>query len=66
MAFMFETRAVIRPTRFALAAPQLQPDYQGVWQDLPKSFTPDDRGAGTRRAPAAGRARSATGKRRRV
>jgi homogentisate 1,2-dioxygenase len=66
MAFMFETRALIRPTRFALAAPQLQRDYQGVWQDLPKNFTPDDRGAGARRARAAGGARPATGRRRRV
>ncbi|MFZ1904092.1 MAG: homogentisate 1,2-dioxygenase [Steroidobacteraceae bacterium] len=41
MAFMFETRSVIRPTRFALHSPQLQADYQRVWQDLPKNFTPD-------------------------
>jgi homogentisate 1,2-dioxygenase len=38
MAFMFETRALIRPTRFALDAPQLQGDYQRVWRDLPRSF----------------------------
>jgi homogentisate 1,2-dioxygenase len=38
MAFMFETRAVIRPTRFALEAPQLQGDYQAVWSSLKKNF----------------------------
>ncbi|HEV2285373.1 MAG TPA: homogentisate 1,2-dioxygenase [Steroidobacteraceae bacterium] len=66
MAFMFETRAVIRPTRFALAARELQRDYQRVWQDLPKNFTPDERSADARRARAAGRARAATGGRRRA
>ena len=39
MAFMFETRTVIRPTRFALEAPQLQGDYQRAWRDLPKGFS---------------------------
>jgi len=43
MAFMFETRAVIRPTRFALQAPQLQTDYAQCWQDLVSHFTPDKR-----------------------
>ncbi|HEX7984227.1 MAG TPA: homogentisate 1,2-dioxygenase, partial [Duganella sp.] len=32
MAFMFETRDVIRPTAHALASPQLQPDYYQCWQ----------------------------------
>jgi homogentisate 1,2-dioxygenase len=40
MAFMFETRAVIRPTRWALAARELQKGYARVWRDLPKTFTP--------------------------
>jgi homogentisate 1,2-dioxygenase len=40
MAFMFETRSVLRPTRFALEAPQLQPGYAQVWRDLPKTFAP--------------------------
>jgi homogentisate 1,2-dioxygenase len=40
MAFMFETRTVIRPTRFALEAPQLQKGYAQVWRDLPKTFAP--------------------------
>jgi len=38
MAFMFETRAVIRPTRQALDSPQLQRDYIDCWQGLRKRF----------------------------
>ena len=38
MAFMFETRAVIRPTRQALESPQLQRDYAQCWQGLRKHF----------------------------
>ena len=40
MAFMFETRTVIRPTRYALESPQLQRDYAQCWQGLTKHFTP--------------------------
>jgi homogentisate 1,2-dioxygenase len=40
MAFMFETRTVIRPTRFALESPQLQNDYVQCWQDLRRNFDP--------------------------
>lgn len=40
MAFMFETRTVIRPTRFALESPQLQGDYPQCWQGLRKHFDP--------------------------
>jgi homogentisate 1,2-dioxygenase len=40
MAFMFETRLVIRPTRFALEAAQLQHDYHECWQGLKKHFDP--------------------------
>jgi homogentisate 1,2-dioxygenase len=40
MAFMFETRHVIRPTRYALETPLLQADYARVWQGLRKQFTP--------------------------
>jgi homogentisate 1,2-dioxygenase len=40
MAFMFETRAVIRPTAQALAAPDLQKDYWLCWQGLKKNFKP--------------------------
>jgi homogentisate 1,2-dioxygenase len=40
MAFMFETRKVIRPTRQALEVPQLQHDYSQCWQGIQKHFTP--------------------------
>ena len=40
MAFMFETRHVIRPTAYALQSPQLQPDYYQCWQGLKKHFNP--------------------------
>ena len=43
MAFMFETRTVIRPTRFALESPQLQRDYAQCWQGLRSQFTPGQR-----------------------
>ncbi|MGA8706754.1 MAG: homogentisate 1,2-dioxygenase, partial [Steroidobacteraceae bacterium] len=38
MAFMFETRWVINPTRYALESPQRQRDYQSCWQGLKKLF----------------------------
>ena len=38
MAFMFETRAVIRPTRQALESDTLQQDYNECWQGLGKKF----------------------------
>ena len=38
MAFMFETRCVIRPTRFALEAAELQANYFQCWQGLKKHF----------------------------
>ena len=40
MAFMFETRAVLRPTTQALAAAELQGDYWRCWQGLRKHFNP--------------------------
>ena len=40
MAFMFETRLAIRPTKFALEAPQLQHDYSACWQGLRRHFDP--------------------------
>ena len=40
MAFMFETRNVLHPTRQALESPQRQRDYQQCWQDLGKHFDP--------------------------
>ncbi len=39
MAFMFETRLVIRPTRQALESPQLQRDYHECWKGLRKHFS---------------------------
>ncbi len=44
MAFMFETRRVLHPTRYALKSPLLQADYDAVWQGLKKNFTPETRG----------------------
>jgi len=41
MAFMFETRFVLRPTRHALESAQLQDDYYRCWQGLKKHFNPD-------------------------
>jgi homogentisate 1,2-dioxygenase len=43
LAFMFETRTLIRPTRFALECPQLQRDYAQCWQGLRKHFDPHAR-----------------------
>ncbi len=40
MAFMLETRAVIRPTRFALDTPLLQAGYTRCWQGLRRNFDP--------------------------
>ena len=40
MAFMFETRTLIRPTPGALALPQCQADYARCWRGLAKRFTP--------------------------
>ncbi|WP_019937961.1 homogentisate 1,2-dioxygenase [Bordetella sp. FB-8] len=40
MAFMFETRRVIRPTAHALISPQLQADYYECWQGLARHFDP--------------------------
>lgn len=43
MAFMFESRYVIRPTRFALETAQLQANYFQCWQGLKKHFNPNQR-----------------------
>ena len=40
LAFMFETSQVLRPSRFALESPQLQPDYDQCWASLPGQFSP--------------------------
>jgi homogentisate 1,2-dioxygenase len=38
LAFMFETRMVCRPTRYALETPALQRDYDSCWNGLQKNF----------------------------
>lgn len=38
MAFMFESRYIIRPTRFAMETASLQHNYSDVWQGLKKNF----------------------------
>jgi homogentisate 1,2-dioxygenase len=38
MAFMFETRTVIRPTRYALESPQLHRNYSDCWQGFKRNF----------------------------
>jgi len=40
LAFMFESRWVIRPTRFALESCALQADYDACWSDFPKAVLP--------------------------
>ena len=43
LAFMLETRYVLRPTPFARDTPLLQADYQDCWADLKDSFDPTRR-----------------------
>lgn len=43
MAFMFETRRVIRPTDQAMASSTLQKDYDNAWSGLKRHFTPEKR-----------------------
>jgi hypothetical protein len=52
MAFMFETRTLIRPTRYALESPLLQGDYAEVWRGLRKRFTPPISPTGSPRGTA--------------
>ncbi len=40
LAFMFESRRVIRPTRFALQTPLLQTDYDACWSRFNKATLP--------------------------
>ena len=40
MAFMFESRWVVRPTRWASETPLAQLDYDAVWNDFPKAELP--------------------------
>lgn len=41
LAFMFESRYLIQPTRYALESPQLQQDYTDCWAALRKNFSHD-------------------------
>ena len=41
MAFMFETRCVLRPTQQALESAELQGEYYRCWQGLKKHFDPE-------------------------
>jgi homogentisate 1,2-dioxygenase len=40
MAFMFESRNVIRPTRWAVETPACQPDYDDCWRNFAKARLP--------------------------
>ncbi len=40
MAFMFETRCILRPTEWALNSPHLQQNYTNCWQGLKRNFNP--------------------------
>ncbi len=40
MAFMFEARHILRPTKHALECAELQRDYADCWQGLNKHFNP--------------------------
>jgi homogentisate 1,2-dioxygenase len=41
LAFMFESRLLIQPTRWALESPQLQADYTDCWAAVRKQFESD-------------------------
>jgi homogentisate 1,2-dioxygenase len=41
MAFMFESRSVLRPTRFALESPLAQLDYDDCWSGFTKAQLPE-------------------------
>jgi len=43
LAFMFETRTLLKPTQFALESAQLQANYYACWQGLQKHFKPEQR-----------------------
>ena len=38
LAFMWESRYVFRPTQFAMSVPQLQKDYDRVWDGFKKHY----------------------------
>ena len=39
LAFMFESRYIMCPTKVAMDHKALQKNYNDVWKDLPKQFT---------------------------
>jgi len=43
MAFMFETRTILRPTRYAMESQQRQTNYAECWQGLTKNFNPEQK-----------------------
>ena len=43
MAFMFETRTILRPTRYAMASPLRQTHYADCWQSLANHFNPEQK-----------------------
>jgi homogentisate 1,2-dioxygenase len=43
LAFMFETRTLLKPTQWALASAQLQANYFECWQGLEKHFNAEQR-----------------------
>src|SRR3546814_11199998 len=59
MAFMFETRTVIAPTRQAAGAARRQRDYQQCWAGQEKPFAPPRRPGGVweRPGPDSGKSR---------
>lgn len=48
MAFMFESRFVVRPTEYAISAPHRQTDYESVWGDFAKAALPAEGGVVSR------------------
>ena len=44
LAFMFESRYIIRPTKHAMESAELQHEYFEVWQGLKKNFQPPSKG----------------------
>jgi homogentisate 1,2-dioxygenase len=40
LAFMWESRHVFRPTRFAMSVKELQKDYDKVWDGFKSAFRP--------------------------
>lgn len=45
LAFMFESKFVMCPTKYAMQSKDLQSGYNDVWADMPKMFNPDKKQA---------------------